>query len=195
MNQRIAIAVSGSGRSLENFLERQAVEAYKVAAVIASRPDCRAVVLARSAGIELFLEDFTTSRLPEIGPRLYAWLTEHEIALVALAGFIKRFPVAPSWEQRVLNIHPSLLPRHGGRGMYGERVHNAVLASGDRESGATVHYVNQHYDEGSIIEQARVPVLAQDTAQTLALRVFQAECELYPRIVSQILLALSKKSP
>lgn len=193
MKPKIAIAVSGSGRSLANFLEREAEESYAVAAVVASRPDCRAVSIAREAGLALFIENFVPARLAEIGPRLYAWLDEQHIALVALAGFLKLFPTAPGWERRVVNIHPALLPRHGGKGMYGDRVHAAVLASGERESGATVHYVNSDYDDGAMIEQAKVPVFNGDTPQTLADRVFAAECELYPRVVSRLLTMLSER--
>lgn len=196
MSGRIAVAVSGSGRSLANFLERQSREGgYEVVAVIASRPDCRAVSIAREAGLPLLVEDFSPARLAEVGTRLYPWLAEQRVDLVVLAGFLKLFPLAAGWEKRILNIHPALLPKHGGRGMYGDRVHAAVLAARETQSGPTVHYVNERYDEGAIIEQAVVPVLPGDTAHTLADRVFAAECELYPRVVARLLSAPPEKRP
>jgi folate-dependent phosphoribosylglycinamide formyltransferase PurN len=196
MSGRIAVAVSGSGRSLANFLERQSREGgYEVVAVIASRPDCRAASIAREAGLPLFVEDFSPARLADVGTRLYSWLAEQRVDLVVLAGFLKLFPLAPGWEKRILNIHPALLPKHGGRGMYGDRVHAAVLAARETQSGPTVHYVNERYDEGAIIEQAVVPVLPGDTAHTLADRVFAAECELYPRVVARLLSSPPENRP
>lgn len=191
---RIAVAVSGSGRSLQNFLRHQSSEhGYQVVAVIASRSDCLGVSIAREAGLPVFVEDFSPIRIKEITPRLYAWLTELEVDLVALAGFLKLFPLHGDWEKRVINIHPALLPRFGGHGMYGDRVHKAVLASGDTQSGATVHFVNERYDEGAQIAQAIVPILSGDNVQTLGARVFAAECELYPRVVNQLLQKLGRR--
>jgi folate-dependent phosphoribosylglycinamide formyltransferase PurN len=196
MSGRIAVAVSGGGRSLANFLEHQAPESgYEVVAVIASRPDCRAVTIAREAGLALFVDDFAPARLADVGERLYPWLAAQRVELVALAGFLKLFPLAPGWEKRIINIHPALLPKHGGRGMYGDRVHAAVLAARETQSGPTVHYVNERYDEGAIIEQAVVPVLPGDTAHTLADRVFAAECELYPRVVARLLSSPPENRP
>lgn len=105
--------------------------------------------------------------------------------LVCLAGFTRLLPtpVLDAFPGRVLNIHPSLLPRHGGAGMYGRRVHEAVLAAGDRESGCTVHHVTEHYDEGQVVLQARCPVLPDDTPESLAARVLELEHESYPRAV------------
>jgi folate-dependent phosphoribosylglycinamide formyltransferase PurN len=103
--------------------------------------------------------------------------------LVCNCGFLRLLPIPPRWENRVLNIHPGLLPAFGGKGMYGDRVHAAVLASGARESGCTVHFANNEYDRGPIILQKRVPVREGDTVQTLAARVFEVECEAYPEAI------------
>lgn len=105
--------------------------------------------------------------------------------LVVLAGFLKRVPEAAvrAWSGRMINIHPALLPRHGGPGMYGKRVHEAVLAGGARESGATVHLVTEDYDQGPVLGQASVPVLPGDTADTLAARVLEVEHRLLPAAV------------
>lgn len=187
-SRRIAVAVSGSGRSLANFLERETEGAgYEVAAVIASRPDCRAVDIAKAHGLPLFIETFTPSRLAEVGARLYPWLAEHSIGWIALAGFLKLFPLSPSWEGRIVNIHPALLPNFGGPGMYGDHVHRAVLAANAKQSGATVHLVSERYDEGATIAQIIVPVRAGDTETRLAKRVFEAECVLYPRIMNELI--------
>lgn len=189
---RVAVAVSGSGRSLQNFLKQSGHYGFQVVAVIASREDCLGVTIACDAGLPVFVEDFTPLRLGEISTKLYPWLAALQVDLIALAGFLKLFPLAPDWDKRVINIHPALLPRFGGRGMYGDRVHAAVLAAGDKQSGATVHYVNERYDEGAVIAQAVVPVYMDDNVQSLASRVFAAECELYPRVIQSLLQQLCK---
>lgn len=111
--------------------------------------------------------------------------------LVCLAGFTRLLPkeVLGAFPERVLNVHPSLLPRHGGPGMYGRRVHEAVLAAGDAESGCTVHLVNERYDEGAIVLQARCPVEPDDTPERLAARVLALEHQVYPEAVRGLLLA------
>ena len=183
--KRVAVGVSGGGRSLENFLKVPA-SAYRIAAVIASRPDCRAVEIAKKAGLPVFVGDFGAAKRQETADALYAWLDAERIDWIALAGFLKIFPVRPDWATRVVNIHPALLPKFGGKGMYGDHVHAAVLKSGDKKSGATVHYVDERYDEGKIIAQAEVDVRPEDTVDALAARVFEAECLLYPRILGDL---------
>ena len=100
-----------------------------------------------------------------------------------LAGFLSQLEILPDWEGRMMNIHPSLLPLFGGRGLYGTRVHEAVLASGMRVTGCTVHLVNAEYDAGPIVLQRSLPILADDTPETLGARVFALECELYPEAI------------
>lgn len=186
-SRRVAVAVSGGGRSLANLIERQAdAGGYEIAAVIASRPDCRGAEIARTHGLPLFVEQFTPNRLPDIGARLYPWLTELDIGWIALAGFLKLFPLDPTWDGRIVNIHPALLPQFGGAGMYGDRVHRAVLAAGAHQSGATIHFVSDKYDEGAAIAQIVVPVRSGDTEHTLAARVFDAERALYPRVLNEL---------
>lgn len=183
--KNVAVGVSGGGRSLENLLRRPSPD-YRIAGVIASREDCRAVAIARDAGLPVFVGDFGPQGKAQTEVTLYEWLALHRIDLVALAGFLKIYPVRPEWTNRVVNIHPALLPKYGGKGMYGNHVHAAVLQCGDLFSGATVHFVDGRYDEGRIIARARVEVRPGDTVETLAARVFQAECELYPKILSQL---------
>lgn len=183
--KRVAVGVSGGGRSLENFLKSPET-AFRIAGVIASRPDCRAVEIAKKSGLPLFVGDFGAAKRSETAAALYDWLGAERIDWIALAGFLKIFPVRPDWATRVVNIHPALLPKFGGKGMYGDHVHAAVLESGEKKSGATVHYVDERYDEGKIIAQVEVDVRADDTVDTLAARVFEAECRLYPRILGEL---------
>jgi phosphoribosylglycinamide formyltransferase-1 len=119
---------------------------------------------------------------------MLAALDSADIDLIALAGYLRLIPpaVIKRYPQRIVNIHPALLPDFGGRGMYGLNVHKAVLAAGETESGATVHFVDEHYDEGDIIAQARVPVLPNDTPETLAARVLTVEHELLPNALERL---------
>ena len=115
-------------------------------------------------------------------------LTDHQIQLIVLAGYLAIIPewICTKWAQRIINIHPSLLPRHGGKGMYGIRVQEAVLAAGDKEAGCTVHYVSAEVDGGKIIAQSIVEVQSDDTPESLAKRVQQAEKELLPQVVGRL---------
>jgi phosphoribosylglycinamide formyltransferase-1 len=187
LRAKVAVGVSGSGRSLTNFLKRQAeFTSYEIGAVIASRPDCYAVTIAQQHGIPIFIDQFSMSQEHAVRDRLYPWLQHLGISWIALAGFLRPFPTNKNWEGRTINIHPALLPRFGGKGMYGDHVHKAVIAKRERESGATIHFVNEHYDEGAIIAQITVPVGAKDTYDTLADRVFAAECRLYPEVLDRL---------
>ena len=107
-----------------------------------------------------------------------------DVDLVCLAGWLRLLKIPPTWAGRVLNIHPALLPKYGGPGMYGRRVHEAVLAAAERESGCTVHVVTDEYDAGPVLLQRRCPVLPGDTADTLAERVFELECDAYPEAIA-----------
>jgi formyltetrahydrofolate-dependent phosphoribosylglycinamide formyltransferase len=151
--------------------------------VVTNRPDAGALERARLAGVPA-----AVLRDPGDPAELLAALTDARADLVVLAGYLKLVPppVVARFHWRMINIHPALLPAHGGPGMYGRRVHEAVLASGAAESGATVHYVDDQYDRGPIIAQERVPVRPGDTAETLAARVLEAEHRLLPRVVLEL---------
>lgn len=173
---RLAVMLSGGGRTLENLLAgigRGELTAT-VPVAIASR-ECRGAEVARAAGIE-------THVVPGVIPAaaLAELLTRHRVDWVVLAGYIRLVDIPPAYRGRVVNIHPALLPRHGGPGMHGTRVHEAVLAAGDRESGCTVHFCDEAFDTGGVILQRRCPVYPHDTPETLAARVFALECEAYP---------------
>jgi formyltetrahydrofolate-dependent phosphoribosylglycinamide formyltransferase len=178
---RVAVAVSGRGSNLEALLRALGADApARVVLVLSNRPDAAALERARAHGIPA--EALTDSA---DGAEWLDRLARHEVDLLVLAGYLKLVPAAviARFRDRVLNVHPALLPGFGGRGMYGLRVHEAVLASGARESGATVHLVDEVYDRGRILAQARVPVLPEDTPDTLAARVLAVEHRLLPAVV------------
>ena len=185
---KIAVAVSGGGRSLRNLLEQQSDRAYRVSAVIASRADCQAVQLAKQAELPIWIDNFSIPRDPEADNQLQSWLNEHKVKLIALAGFLKPFPILKAFSEQIINIHPALLPQYGGHGMYGIKVHQAVWKAQEPLSGATVHYVNNEYDKGRIIAQVRVQIEGIESPEAIAERVFANECKLYPEVIHQLAL-------
>ncbi len=186
---RVAVLLSGSGRTLDNLLRWIAegrVHA-RVVAVASNRAGVRGLEIADAAGIPMAV--FRKSAYPDTKARdraMWEFVHEHDAGLVVLAGYLALLDLEPSRGTPVINIHPSLLPRHGGDGYYGDRVHESVLESGDTESGCTVHRVDPIFDHGPILAQQRVPVRGGDTVRSLADRVFEAECELYPRTIDRI---------
>lgn len=185
---RVVVAVSGQGRSLGNLLRYQEQhQTFEVNGVISSNEKCAGVELARKKSLPVFTDSFKGSDFPSEG--LSRWLKHVEPDIIVLAGFLKKFPTRFSDDcpgvKNILNIHPSLLPKHGGPGMYGIKVHESVLESADVETGATIHRVTEVYDQGLIVAQVKVPVMPDDTAKILAARVFDAECKLLPETISQ----------
>lgn len=186
---RAAVLLSGSGRTLANFLDRiaQGTLPVEIVAVVASRPDVRGVDVAREAGLPV--ASFRRRDYPDVAAHnaaINAWLVPHRPQLIVLAGYLSLYAPPADFAGPVVNIHPALLPKHGGQGYYGDRVHQAVLAAGDTESGCTVHLVDDRYDSGRILAQRRVPVLPHDDVGSLAARVFAAECEIYPEVLAQL---------
>ncbi len=122
------------------------------------------------------------------GDEILAILQEYRIDFVVLAGFLVRVPdlLLHAYPNKMINIHPALLPKFGGKGMYGDRVHEAVIAAGEKESGITIHYMNEHYDEGGIICQQKCPVLPGDTPEELAQRIHRLEYEYYPKVIEEL---------
>lgn len=179
---RVAVLVSGGGTNLQALLDAfHDSPSARVARVISNRPDAGALERARRARVPTIV-----LREPRDAGELLGVL--QDIDLVVLAGYLKLVPpaVVKRFRGRMINIHPALLPDFGGAGMYGHHVHEAVLASGARESGATVHFVDVEFDRGAIIAQERVPVKPSDTADTLAARVLEAEHRLLPRVVLEL---------
>jgi formyltetrahydrofolate-dependent phosphoribosylglycinamide formyltransferase len=183
----IAVLASGGGSNLQALLDFRAPDGapppYRVVLVAGDRVGAGAFARAAAAGVG-------HAHLPDPGDAdaLLNVLSEHDVQYVVLAGYLKLVPAAVTsvFAGRILNVHPALLPAFGGAGMYGLRVHRAVLASGARVSGPTVHFVDAHYDRGAILAQWPVPVRPGDTPDALAARVLAAEHRLLPRAVAHL---------
>lgn len=193
---KLAVLISGGGTTLRNLIQKidaQALDA-KIELVISSSPKARGLEFAREAGIRTLVISPTDYATPEqFSEATFAPCRTAGVHLAAMGGYLKHVLIPPDFENRVTNIHPALLPAFGGAGFYGLRVHQAVLEQGARVSGCTVHFVDNQYDHGPIILQRTVPVFDDDTPETLADRVFAAECEAYPEALRQI--ALGKVHP
>ena len=181
-----AVLVSGSGRSLENLCER--IDAgtlpARIALVLSNRADAYALERAKRRGIPTVVVDAEKRLDPEsFSQAAFTAIEASGARLVVLAGFLRLLPIPSAWEGRVLNIHPSLLPAFGGKGYYGDKVHNAVLQRGVQYTGCTVHYVTNEYDAGPILLQKVVQVRPNDDVHTLAARVFEAEQEALPEAI------------
>lgn len=179
---RLAVMLSGSGRTLVN-LQKEIDEGRldaKIVLVIASR-ECLGAERARGLGLETMVEGGVIE-----ARRLGEMLAARNVEWVALAGYLKLVKIPPAYRGRFVNIHPALLPKFGGAGMHGHHVHEAVIKAGEKESGCTVHLCDEHFDTGDILLQKRCPVLPGDTADTLAARVFELECEAYPEALRKL---------
>jgi len=187
MPSRLAVLASGRGSNLQaivNHFDNLARERIaKVVLVASNRADSPALIRAATASIDI--ADFDAA---DDGGQLLALLRQFRVDLVVLAGYLKRIPskVIREYAGRIINIHPALLPAFGGEGMYGARVHEAVIASGAKETGVTVHLVDDDYDRGPIVAQWRVPVEKSDTAESLAARVLNVEHIVYPRTIEMV---------
>ena len=182
----LAVLLSGSGRTLENV--QQEILAGRLSArvvvMVSSKSEAYGLVRARQHGLDaVAVSRRDSSDLQAFNDAMNAVLARYPLDLVILAGFLSLYQPPPALVGRVMNIHPALLPAFGGRGLYGDRVHRAVLESGVKLSGCTVHFADACYDHGPIILQAAVPVYDDDTVESLAARVFAAECELYPQAI------------
>lgn len=183
----ILILASGNGTNAANIIDHFEGSDVGVIGVIHNRKDAGVVDVARSRGVKTLLVDKNEL---ESG-RFISFLRKANPTLIVLAGFLLMVPEEVTSMFRVVNIHPSLLPRHGGKGMHGMNVHKAVIESGDTETGITIHWANAKYDDGEIIEQHRCPVDEEDTAETLALKVRELEKE-YPAAIERTLITLRK---
>ncbi len=180
---RLGMLISGGGRTLVNLQEHIAAGTLNanIEIVISSRGDVKGVERSR----ELRLPTIVIERRSLSSETFQHAITDAVagVDLVLMGGFLSLWRIPDEFYGRVMNIHPALLPEFGGRGMYGERVHEAVLAAGKTVSGCTVHFCDNEYDHGPIILQRKVPVLPDDTPDTLAARVFEQECIAYPQAV------------
>ncbi|MBU8869435.1 MAG: phosphoribosylglycinamide formyltransferase [Gemmatimonadales bacterium] len=192
-----AVLLSGSGRTLENFLVRirRGDLPLNIVAVVSNRSGVRGLDLAEAADIPCAI--FPRRDFPDIkahNEAINGWLAEFEIHLIVLAGYLSFYIPPEDFDGPTVNIHPALLPKYGGKGYYGDRVHQAVLDSGDTHTGCTVHLVDDQYDHGRILGQREVPVQPGDDVHALADRVFSAECQLYPEVLARLVRGLSGKS-
>ena len=185
--KRIAIFASGSGtnaaRIMSHFRDKKTAE---VAIILSNKPDAKVLERAAAFGVSTRVFDRDTFYK---STEIQDLLAELRIDLIVLAGFLWLVPadLIRAFPNRMINIHPALLPKYGGKGMYGRHVHEAVIANGDRESGISIHFVNEVYDDGRIILQAKCPVKPEDTPESLAARIHELEYEHYPLVVEDIL--------
>jgi formyltetrahydrofolate-dependent phosphoribosylglycinamide formyltransferase len=183
---RLAVLLSGSGTTLQNLLDRITDGSLpaEISVVVASRPDAYGLERARRAGIPALVvrrKEYPDST--RFNDALHAAIEPHDVDLIVLGGFLSLFQPRARYVSRVLNIHPALIPAFCGTGFYGDKVHRAVIESGAKVSGCTVHFADDKYDHGPIILQKAVPVLDDDTPDSLAARVHEAENELYPQAI------------
>ena len=181
---------SGSGSNAENIIQYFAQKPqFCVKSVFCNVPDAYVLERAKKYRIPAFVFNREEFRNPD---KVFRQLQEQEIDFIVLAGFLWLMPsfITAAWPNKIVNIHPALLPAYGGKGMYGHHVHEAVIAAGEKESGITIHYVNDHYDQGAIIFQAKCPVLPTDTPDDLAARVHELEYRHFPRVIEDTLKKL-----
>ena len=186
---RLGVLLSGSGRTLQNLIDRiqDGSLPARIEVVVSSHAGVKGLDRAakhRIPAVTVNYKGFPDSRT--FSDAVTSELDRHPLDLILLAGFIRKYLFPKKYEGRVLNIHPALLPDFGGKGLYGHHVHEAVLKSGAKESGCTVHIADLKYDKGPIVLQKRVPVKPGDTPETLAERVFEAECEAYPEAIRRM---------
>lgn len=183
----IAILASGSGTNAENIMRCfQGNSNIRVACVITNNKNAFVLERAKQFDVDtvLFEKNDFEAAVPVI-----KYLTEHKIHFIVLAGFLLKIPqaIVNLYPNNILNIHPALLPKYGGKGMYGDCVHKAVVANGEVESGITIHYVNENYDEGAVVFQTKCSVLPSDTYQDVAGKVHELEYLHFPRVIEEVL--------
>lgn len=184
--KRIAILASGNGSNAEN-ITRYFSENTSVRIVLICSNNPRARVHERAARLGIPSLSFSNADFAD-GVSVLKSLSEAKIDFIVLAGFMNKIPdvMLQAYPEKIINIHPALLPRHGGKGMYGMHVHEAVIAAGDKVTGITIHYINSRYDEGRIIFQAQCPVLPGDSALEIAARVHALEYVYYPQVIEHV---------
>jgi formyltetrahydrofolate-dependent phosphoribosylglycinamide formyltransferase len=189
MDQPVSLAVllSGGGTTLQNLLDRIAdgrLDA-RIVAVVSSRPDALGLLRAQNAGLPTaVVERRACAHRTDFSCRIFEFCRQHKADLVCMAGFLQLLEIPADFTNRVLNIHPALIPSFCGKGFHGMAVHRAALEAGVKISGCTVHFADNEYDHGPIISQRAVPVHDDDTPETLAARVFAQECEAYPEAIA-----------
>jgi phosphoribosylglycinamide formyltransferase-1 len=189
---QIAVFISGTGSNMKALIDatNAGILDAEIALVVSSSAKAFGLSVAREGGIDTFIfKEKTYSSTDQAGQDLLRILKEAKIDYIALAGYLRLLPgqIVKEYSGRITNIHNALLPKYGGKGMYGRHVHEAVLASGDTESGATIHLVDEIYDNGRILKQVKVPVKPGDTPETLAQRVLAVEHKYYARVLNKLI--------
>ncbi len=185
--KKIAIFASGSGTNAENIIRYfSRSETIKVAVVLSNNQHAGVHARVNALGVSSFTfrrEEFA------LGVSVLDKLAEYGVELIVLAGFMNKItePLLAAYPNRIVNIHPALLPKFGGKGMYGMHVHEAVVAAGEKETGITIHLINENYDEGTILFQAKCPVLPTDTPEEVAAKVHALEYQYYPQVIERVL--------
>lgn len=185
--KRIAIFASGTGTNAAKIIDRfNNHPSISVALIVSNKPVAGVLHIAAKNNIETLIIDRTSFNDAQ---NCLAILKDKGIDWIVLAGFLWKMPsfFVEAYPLRIINIHPALLPKYGGKGMYGMHVHEAVVAAKEKETGITIHYVNEHYDEGTIIFQAKCEVLPSDTAAQVADKVHQLEHRYYPEVIEGLL--------
>jgi len=184
---RIAIFASGAGTNAQNIIDYfKSHGSVKIALLVSNKPEAGALTIAQKENIPTLIIDkerfFRGDGFVEV-------FLEKEIHLIVLAGFLWKIPrsLIRAYPNRIINIHPALLPKYGGKGMYGSHVHEAVIAAGDKQSGITIHYVDEVYDHGEIILQATCEVTASDTSESLAKKIHELEYAHFPKVIERVI--------
>jgi len=186
MSINIALFASGSGSNAENIIRHFETDSrFHFPVIISNKPD--AFVHERARKLHIPSVTFPKQDF-ENGEKILELLKTYNVEAIVLAGFLLKVPteIVKAYPGKIINIHPALLPKHGGKGMYGDRVHKAVKEEGDTESGITIHYVNENYDEGNVIFQAVCPILPTDGFEDIAAKVHALEYEYFPKVIEQI---------
>jgi phosphoribosylglycinamide formyltransferase 1 len=184
----IAILASGSGTNAERIIQHFTKhDTIRVSLVISNKPD--AYVLERANRLNIPSDVIVPSQWKD-DQFVLATMDKYKIDFLVLAGYLLLIPswLVSKYTGRIINIHPSLLPKFGGKGMYGDHIHKAVIASGEVKSGITIHHVNDHYDQGDIIFQAECPVFPTDTPETLATKIHTLEYEHFPKVIERVIM-------
>ena len=188
MTTNIAVLFSGGGRTVLNLLDYidNGLLDATITLAIASRSGIVGIERLADRGLDIAIARTPSDSLEDGDLRIQTWLNEERPNLICFCGYLRLLTIEPWMEGKIINIHPSLLPKFGGKGMYGARVHEAVIQRGEKETGCTVHYVDEEYDHGPTILQLTCKVESCDTSQSLADRVFSLECEAYPLAIQKV---------
>jgi phosphoribosylglycinamide formyltransferase-1 len=189
---RIAVFISGGGSNLQSLIDASLTGELsgEIVLVISNNDNAYGLERAQKAGIDTFVYKVKNYSSKDDAHRdLLEMIDSYKVEYIALAGFLKLLPapLIQKYRNKITNIHPALLPKYGGKGMYGHHVHEAVLTAGDSESGATVHLVDEVYDHGKVLLQKKVPVKPDDTPDTLAARVLKVEHQIYPEALDKLI--------